>query len=145
MARLPVSGSDDGTWGNVLNEFLRVAHNADGTLKSSTLAGQEFSRGATLIDPVVSNVVVWQAPFDCVVMKVSAYRAGGAGATINARKNGGSTFLVTDLSVSTTNNWMAGGVVQNVAVAAGDSLEIMVTALSGSPTQIAIQIDLETV
>lgn len=31
MARLPVPGSDDGTWGGVLNAYLRAEHNADGT------------------------------------------------------------------------------------------------------------------
>lgn len=35
MPRLPVSGSDNGVWGDVLNEFLSVEHNNDGTLKSS--------------------------------------------------------------------------------------------------------------
>jgi hypothetical protein len=33
MARLPVPGSDGGTWGELLNEFLDVEHNTDGTLK----------------------------------------------------------------------------------------------------------------
>lgn len=33
MARLPEPGQDDGTWGGILNEFLRVAHSNDGTLK----------------------------------------------------------------------------------------------------------------
>jgi hypothetical protein len=33
MARLPVPGQDIGTWGAVLNEFLVVGHNNDGTLK----------------------------------------------------------------------------------------------------------------
>jgi len=33
MARLPVPGQDIGTWGEVLNEFLVVGHNNDGTLK----------------------------------------------------------------------------------------------------------------
>ena len=33
MARLPQPGSDKGTWGNVLNEYLSEAHNGDGTLK----------------------------------------------------------------------------------------------------------------
>ena len=33
MARLPIPGSDDGTWGDILNQFLDVAHNSDGTLK----------------------------------------------------------------------------------------------------------------
>ncbi|MDB5688107.1 MAG: hypothetical protein JWR77_2696, partial [Rhizorhabdus sp.] len=35
-ARLPQPGSDDGTWGNILNEFLSVAHNGDGSLKNLT-------------------------------------------------------------------------------------------------------------
>lgn len=35
MARLPTPGSDDGVWGNVLNDFLGVEHNADGTLRTS--------------------------------------------------------------------------------------------------------------
>lgn len=35
MARLPVPGSDSGGWGDLLNEFLGVTHNGDGTLKAS--------------------------------------------------------------------------------------------------------------
>ena len=48
MARLPVQGSDDGVWGSILNDFLTVAHNADGTLQSSALsnAGGLLSGGA---------------------------------------------------------------------------------------------------
>lgn len=33
MARLPNPGGDSNVWGGVLNEFLEVEHNADGTLK----------------------------------------------------------------------------------------------------------------
>jgi hypothetical protein len=36
--RLPTPGQDDGTWGDVLNGFLEVAHNTDGTLSSSAVA-----------------------------------------------------------------------------------------------------------
>jgi hypothetical protein len=36
MARLPVPGQDDGTWGDILNDFLGIEHNADGTLKVRT-------------------------------------------------------------------------------------------------------------
>jgi hypothetical protein len=35
MARLPQPGSDNGTWGTLLNDFLAVEHNSDGTLKTS--------------------------------------------------------------------------------------------------------------
>lgn len=36
MTRLPTPGSDDNTWGEILNDFLSVAHNSDGTLKDTT-------------------------------------------------------------------------------------------------------------
>lgn len=35
--RLPIPGSDNGTWGTILNGFLEVSHNADGTLMSSAI------------------------------------------------------------------------------------------------------------
>jgi hypothetical protein len=37
MSRLPTVGGDDGTWGDVLNDFLDVSHNSDGSLKSSSV------------------------------------------------------------------------------------------------------------
>lgn len=32
MAQLPTPGGDDGTWGNILNDFLEVSHDAQGNL-----------------------------------------------------------------------------------------------------------------
>lgn len=40
MVRLPNPGSDENTWGDILNEFLAVEHNSDGSLKATgTLNG----------------------------------------------------------------------------------------------------------
>jgi hypothetical protein len=36
MARLPNPGGDDGTWGDILNDYLSVEHNSDGTAKIRT-------------------------------------------------------------------------------------------------------------
>ena len=38
MSRLPIPGSDDGSWGNILNDFLLASHNGDGTLKTASVA-----------------------------------------------------------------------------------------------------------
>jgi hypothetical protein len=35
MARLPVPGNDADNWGNILNTYLGVAHNSNGTLKDA--------------------------------------------------------------------------------------------------------------
>ncbi|MDB5175393.1 MAG: Poly(Beta-D-mannuronate) epimerase 7 [Candidatus Saccharibacteria bacterium] len=37
-SRLPIPGSDDNQWGDILNDFLSQAHNADGSLKPLTEA-----------------------------------------------------------------------------------------------------------
>lgn len=63
MARLPIPGSDDGTWGNLLNDFLQVEHNPDGTLKASgTLAGKAAAthaatHGSAGSDPVTPSAI----------------------------------------------------------------------------------------
>lgn len=59
MARLPTPGSDDGTWGQVLNDFLAVAHDTDGSVKanaidSSALQDNSVS-GTKLQDSTVSE------------------------------------------------------------------------------------------
>lgn len=45
MTRLPTPGGDDGTWGDILNTYLEIAHNADGSLKTAavTTAGSELT------------------------------------------------------------------------------------------------------
>lgn len=45
MSRLPTPGSDNGTWGNILNDFLSQSLNSDGSLKASsvTASGAEMT------------------------------------------------------------------------------------------------------
>lgn len=49
MARLPVPGSDSSVWGVVLNSFLQVEHNADGSLKKGALIQQAIDDSATAL------------------------------------------------------------------------------------------------
>src|SRR5690606_18219653 len=62
MARLPRPGSDEGTWGDILNSFLAVSHNADGTLKNNGLIATKYTRpsgGIPMSDlaPAVQNAI----------------------------------------------------------------------------------------
>jgi hypothetical protein len=52
MTRLPTPGKDDGRWGTILNNFLSVAHTADGSLKS---AG-DIADAKAKADSAVQNV-----------------------------------------------------------------------------------------
>lgn len=47
MARLPIPGSDQGQWGDVLNDFMSVAHNPDGTLKAAAVSSSTPTASTT--------------------------------------------------------------------------------------------------
>lgn len=52
--RLPVPGGDNGTWGVILNDFLEVSHNPDGTLQTSAV--QQAGAQMASIDSTVSDI-----------------------------------------------------------------------------------------
>ncbi len=45
MPRLPIPGADNGTWGQILNDFLAAAHNADGTIKAGAVTKSDVGLG----------------------------------------------------------------------------------------------------
>src|SRR5579859_7965470 len=89
MARLPTPGGDDGNWGDILNGFLDVAHNPDGTLKdtvtqstSQTISGAKtFSISPSVPSPSLSSDAATKAYVDA--------NAGATGATGPAGGTGG--------------------------------------------------------
>lgn len=54
MARLPIPGGDNGTWGDLLNDFLRTSHNADGTLKENTVSADQIN--GTIPQSYIANL-----------------------------------------------------------------------------------------
>jgi len=71
-ARLPDPGSDDGTWGGILNSFLDVSHNSDGTLTSSAV---ERAGAITTINsktPAGGSVVLTTADIGALSASASA-------------------------------------------------------------------------
>lgn len=46
MSRLPVPGQDTDIWGDILNDFLSVSHNADGTIKTNALPPTQVPDGS---------------------------------------------------------------------------------------------------
>ncbi len=42
MPRLPIPGSDSGTWGEILNEYLSAAHDSDGSLKDVGVVADKY-------------------------------------------------------------------------------------------------------
>lgn len=89
MARLPLPGGDDGTWGDVLNQFLLVAHNTDGTLTDTvsrtttqTISGiKNFSISPSVPTPTLTTDVANKAYVDATAGLGATGPPGATGAT----------------------------------------------------------------
>jgi hypothetical protein len=78
MARLPQPGGDNGTWGQLLNDFLSVAHAADGTITSSTGIPDNSIPGAKLQTGSVTNTqLLTGSGSDGQVLTKAAASSGG--------------------------------------------------------------------
>jgi len=105
-------------------------------------ADPQIQRGGAFISPTAAvAVMAWRAPYACTVLNVRGYRSGGTAVSVNARKNGASTHLAADLNLSSDVTWMDGGAVQNATYAAGDTLELLLQSVTGTPAQVVVQVD----
>ena len=82
MARLPTPGADSGSWGDILNEYLEVEHNGDGTLKDGVVTGAKIA-GDTVTD---SNIAPGAAIAQSKISGLTAALGGkqAADATLTA-------------------------------------------------------------
>lgn len=109
MARLPTSGSDAGTWGDMLNQFLLVSHNGDGTLQSSAIT----SYGPILASNNLSDLQSVPAARinlglgSAATQSISAFDA--AGAAITAQSNAEAASV--PITGGTMNGWITPAVV----------------------------------
>lgn len=57
MARLPVPGSDEGTWGDILNSFLQQSHTAQGDLKPDSVGSTQLQANSVTASQLAPNSV----------------------------------------------------------------------------------------
>lgn len=105
MSRLPTVGGDDNTWGGILNDFLGVEHNADGSLKNVARPSDLTAKADT---STVNSELATKADDSAVVHK-SDYTAKGdiltaTGSAATARLGVGS-----DAQVLTADSTQGGG------------------------------------
>jgi hypothetical protein len=94
VARLPIDAGDTNVWGQLLNEYLLVAHNADGTVKAvSPGIGQALTSGEVPYDRRHVDVSPAFTSGDMVltyfvacktetITKIAMYSGGTAAATV---------------------------------------------------------------
>lgn len=57
MARLPEPGKDNGTWGNILNDYLSQVHKSDGTLKDNIVTANTLAPNSVTNAAIASDAV----------------------------------------------------------------------------------------
>ncbi len=129
MSRLPNIGSDDGTWGGILNDFLEQAHNADGTLKSSAVsaAGAEMATNKDTDGTLAANSDTKYPSQKAVKTYADTKQKGFISAT-------STTAAATVTKVATT----PGG---SYSPTAGDVIVIKYTSGSSSSSTMTLNID----
>jgi hypothetical protein len=134
---------DVGSIGSAYLGYAPINHEHPVTIVSP---GILVPRGGTVLAPTLpQNVTVWYAPYDCEVIAVHAFQTGGTtGTTVNARINGTSNHLATDITISALGAWISSTTVQNTTYAVGDYLQLMITSIPAPlPAEIAIQVDFQ--
>ncbi len=101
MPRLPQPGSDSGTWGQILNDFLTQSHKTDGSLKDNIVTTSVLAPGAVDAS-IVSDGSISEAKLD---------------ASAQAKLNTVSGALGGDLSGTIPNAQLVAGAVDTTALA----------------------------
>jgi Repeat of unknown function (DUF5907) len=111
MARLPTPGSDQGQWGQILNDYLSQSHNPDGTLKDGIITAAKIAPSAAITKTQLSTGV--QASLD----NADAAAAGTvADATPSVK---GKLQLAGDLTGTAASPSIVAGAITDTKIATG--------------------------
>lgn len=102
MARLPVPGSDDGEWGQILNEYLSVSHDDAGVLKSGVVSKSTVGLGN------VDNTADIDKPISTAQQSALNVKANTADLAVVA-SSGDYSDLSNVPTIPTNNNQLANG------------------------------------
>ena len=77
MSRLPTPGADNGTWGNVLNDFLSQSHSSDGTLKAGSVGASQIQSGSITDASISASAAISKTKLDATT-QASLTKADGS-------------------------------------------------------------------
>jgi hypothetical protein len=119
--RLPVVGQDDGTWGKLLNDFLTVEHNADGTLIKAGDIATAKAMASTAVQSVngKNGPTVSLAASDVNAVALSAVGQNNGVAPLDATGKVPASHLPATTNAVNSVNGMTGTVVIGMADISG--------------------------
>ncbi len=132
MSRLPDPGGDDGSWGDILNDFLFVAHTSDGTLKPLDSIPSDIVETTNIQDGAVTEAKLsftpaTQSSIDDHVSDATAAHAASAisyaGSADLASSNVESALDELDSEKAASVHTHSAGSITGLSTAVGDELE----------------------
>ena len=120
MARLPNPGSDNGVWGDILNDYLSQIHNTDGTLKNDVVTVASIAPN-TIDDTVIAdgsitetllssdvqtklNAVAGTPDWDTITNKPAVIAAGATQADARTAIGAGTASTKSDVGLGNVDN-----------------------------------------
>jgi hypothetical protein len=79
MSRLPVPGEDDGTWGEILNDYLSQTLSVDGQLKAGAVGSTQIQAGAVTAAKLSQAVVTALTQATTAVQTVNSQTPDSSG------------------------------------------------------------------
>jgi hypothetical protein len=126
-----------------------ATHSATHLVGGTDVIARTFVVGGAFYDPQGvaggQTLPVWIAPYACTLTKVEAFRIGGTGAVINARRNFGSPtakHIAADLSLTADQTIASTATLQDTAYSTGNVVELWLVSASGTPTPTKVFIQL---
>ncbi len=136
--------------GETVTASLMNTHLRD-DLNALAVTDQYIPRGGVIYNPTgiveaSANILSWRVPYACTAVRIRGRRVGGGASLtqINARKNFTDELLATDLDLTAAATDYESTTLQNETFSPGDWLEVMATAIAGSPTQIYIVVEFDS-
>lgn len=102
MARLPQPGSDDGQWGDILNEYLSESLTSDGKIKADTVGAAQLKSSSVTNAALVDNTISETKLTPAVQTKLNA--VGSSAVTSVAAKTGVVILDKNDVGLNNVNN-----------------------------------------
>ena len=104
MARLPVPQSDQGQWGDILNNYLLVSHKADGSIKDNSITNPKIANNSISTAKIQDNSVT-EAKLSAEVRdKLNATGPGATGVSSVNSRTGAVTLTKSDVGLANVDN-----------------------------------------
>src|SRR5882762_3653306 len=141
MSRLPIVGADINNWGAITNDFLAVAHNADGTLKS--YVNPRDSKWGAAGDGITDDTAALQAAWNAAAGGACIMPAGvylvtasllypGNIKIIGAGDSSGGTIIRVKTGTALTTPVLCSAAWYNNAATSGNPVEISDIQIDGN-------------